>query len=247
MEEDGYNNKYDALASTIKIEDISPDEGEQDILRRLKDNDPTFDKLWICDRYQIVDEFDFCPTSGEELVWLGYFLGKNTTLKHLYICSTPPSSCNAGVEDLCKGLGRNRSIRKLSFTRQIFHMLDLFFKHNDNLSAIEVTECDLGVELCVRLLTLAFGDRNSKSLKHIKIAETEIEDGQLSDIIVALSMHPQVEELDFSGMNLGRNECTALSTLLRNTTKQLQTLKLQRNNIDDEGIEALTNAISGSK
>ena len=51
MEEDGYNNKYDALANTIKIEDISPDEGEQDILRRLKNNDPTFDKLWICDRY----------------------------------------------------------------------------------------------------------------------------------------------------------------------------------------------------
>ena len=143
--------------------------------------------------------------------------------------------------------GQKQVNPKTSFTRQIFHMLDLFFKHNDNLSAIEVTECDLGVELCVRLLTLALGDRNSKSLKHIKIAETEIEDGQLSDIIVALSMHPQVEELDFSGMNLGRNECTALSTLLRNTTKQLQTLKLQRNNIDDEGIEALTNAISGSK
>ena len=59
MEEDGYDNKYDALARTIKIEDISPDEGEQEILRRLKNNDPTFDKLWICDRYQIDDEFDF--------------------------------------------------------------------------------------------------------------------------------------------------------------------------------------------
>ena len=45
-------------------------------------------------------------------------------------------------------------------------------------------------------------------------------------------------------MNIGRNECTALATLLRNTTIQLQILDLYGNDIDDEGVEALTCAIS---
>ena len=65
------------------------------------------------------------------------------------------------------------------------------------------------------------------------------------DIILASSMHPKLEYLELGGMNVGRNECTALADLLRNTTKHLQTLELYRNNIDD-GIEALTHGISGS-
>ena len=56
-------------------------------------------------------------------------------------------------------------------------------------------------------------------------------------------MHPQLEKLDLI-RNVGRNECTALATLLRNTTQQLQTLNLYGNNIDDEGVEALTDALS---
>ena len=39
---------YDAAASTIKIEDIANDRTNREILRRLKENDPTFGcKLWV--------------------------------------------------------------------------------------------------------------------------------------------------------------------------------------------------------
>ena len=93
---------------------------------------------------------------------------------------------------------------------------------------------------------IGFAGSNT-SLKRIKLTDNEIGDGQLVDIILALSMHPQLEHLELSCMNIGRSECTALATLLRNTTKRLQTLNLLGNNIDDEGIEALTGAISGSK
>ena len=48
-------------------------------------------------------------------------------------------------------------------------------------------------------------------------------------------------------MEIGRNECSALATLLSNTTQQLKKLKLWGNNVDDEGVESLTGAISGSK
>ena len=42
---EGYD--YEAAASTIKTEDIARDETNQQILRRLKRNDPDFDHLWV--------------------------------------------------------------------------------------------------------------------------------------------------------------------------------------------------------
>jgi len=256
MEDEEYNNEYDALASTMNIEDISSNEHNQEILRRLKENDPSFFQLWICNENQIHNQigyvFDFCPNNGEELGWLGYYIGKNTTLKHLYISSTPSPSCNAGIEDFRRGLGRNNSIRKLSFFNhrrldgQIFHMLDLFFKTNDNLNGIEVTNCILGVD-SVRQLSLALGECK-KSLKTFSMSShNQTRYGQLVDVILALSMHPQLKRLDLYRTIIERNEYTALATLLRNTTQQLDTLNLNGSNIDDEGVEALAHAINGSK
>ena len=61
MEDEECNKKYDALAGTMNIEDISSNEDNQEILRRLKENDPTFTNLCICNQNQIEDEFEFCP------------------------------------------------------------------------------------------------------------------------------------------------------------------------------------------
>ena len=244
MEE--YN--YDALSSTIKFEDITSSKKNQDTLRRLKEND--VDKLYICDQDQIRDEdIDFCPINGEELGWLGYYIGKNTTLDTLVICTTPSPSCNAGVEDFRRGLGRNNSIQSIVFCRdlsdgQVFRMLDILFRNN-NLTEMVMEDCDLGPE-GIRQLSLALRGFDT-SLKRINLATYEIGDGQSMDIIAALHTHPQLEHLDLAMMNIGRSSCTALADLLRNTTQHLQTLNLSLNNIDDEGIEALTDAISGSQ
>ena len=242
--------KYDELASTMKIEVIASDEHNQEILRRLRDSDPEFGRLCMCNEGQIWDENDFYPDNGEELGWLGYFLGKNTTVNDLYIRSTPSPSCNAGVEDFRRGMGRNSFIRSIIFgchrlNGQIFYLLDLFFRNNNNLIEFVVSECDLGVDN-IRQLSLALGNCN-KSLKKVKFDTNAFDNGRLVDIIAALGMHPQLEELALVSMDIGRNEFTALSTLLRNTTKQLQTLDLCGNNIDDEGVEALAHAISGSQ
>ena len=46
---DGYD--YDAAAGTVKIEDITSDEINREILRRIEENDPSFVKLsLICRR-----------------------------------------------------------------------------------------------------------------------------------------------------------------------------------------------------
>ena len=242
-----YNNKYDALVETIKIEDIATDKTNQDILRRLKQNDETFNNLWICnDRgfargSSIIKERAYiCYT--EELGWLGYFIGKSTNLKEVnfYV--------NINDTRLFKGLGNNKSIRKICFVsflfnERIFEWLDPFLKNNHNLAAIDINECvfdDGGAHQLSQVL----GGCNSKSLKRISLSGNNIGGEQLVDIILSLNMHPQLEHLGLARLGIERNRCTALATVLRNTTKQLQTLYLHGNNIDDEGVEALTNAIS---
>ena len=140
MEE--YN--YDELASTINIEDISSDELNRDILRGLKDNDPDLGYLFICSPEQVtneidVDEFSFCPDNWKELGWLGYYLGKNTTVIELHFYETPPPSCSSGFEGFRRGLGRNKSIQKIAFhldrlEGRVIELLDQFFQNNNNLT-----------------------------------------------------------------------------------------------------------------
>ena len=66
------------------------------------------------------------------------------------------------------------------------------------------------------------------------------------DIITALSMHPHLVRLELLGNRLGTNGCKALATLLRCSATELQQLDLDRNELDDEGIDALVPALINS-
>jgi hypothetical protein len=90
---DGYD--FDAVARTIKIEDITADEVNREILRRLKENDPEFDWIVVSrnrvsrSRGDAADEFYYCPKGADEWRWLGYFIGKNAILEDLYLQLNP--------------------------------------------------------------------------------------------------------------------------------------------------------------
>eukprot|EP00579_Thalassiosira_antarctica_P031078 CAMPEP_0202033884 /NCGR_PEP_ID=MMETSP0905-20130828/66276_1 /ASSEMBLY_ACC=CAM_ASM_000554 /TAXON_ID=420261 /ORGANISM="Thalassiosira antarctica, Strain CCMP982" /LENGTH=476 /DNA_ID=CAMNT_0048597797 /DNA_START=166 /DNA_END=1596 /DNA_ORIENTATION=- len=228
---DSYN-WHDAQAEMWYITSC---EKNREILRRLKDNDPDFTEVSVNAQDQpAAGEYVFIPTCLRELGWLGYFIGNNT------ICS--------GIEKFCRGLSRNRSIQTITFRYlsdgETFQMMSQFFKRNHNLMEIEVRESALGAEGS-RLLSLAIGGC-SKSLTRFALSlyeDRRIGDVELVDIIVSLSMHPQLEKLGFSAI-FGRNESMALATLLRWTTIELQSLDLNNNEIDDEGLEALVGALA---
>jgi len=248
-------NEYAALADNIKIEDITTNKENQITLQRLKDNDPNFTTLEFirsAERFHFNLNEDyttvFIPSSAKELAWLGYFLGQNTTIDHLSITCTPPPSCNLGIEIFRTGLGQNKLIQLVGFDNVdlsdgiILQMVDTFFKNNHSLTKVESRGVHLGAQ-GVRQLSLAIGSCG-KSLKRFSFQGPLIGDGLALDIITAMSMHPQLEELRFNGNFIGSNEYTALSTLLRCTTTQLQKLDLRRSEIDDEGIEALVNTLN---
>jgi hypothetical protein len=164
---------------------------------------------------------------------LGYFLGQCTSVKELYIRSDLFN--NSGKEVFFRGLGNNKSIEELYLEGlelldgQMFTMLDIFLRNNNNLTEIVLEGCEFGVE-GMRQSSLALGGCN-KSLQHLQLTDSNLQDGHLVDIITALSMHPQLTKLYFSynGTSMGRNDCTALSTLVRCTTTQLEVLNLSEN------------------
>lgn len=246
-------NRYDALADTMKIEDITSDKTNAKILRQLKSNDPSFKTMWMYNRQEDnyrEDDYDYSPSSDEEFSWLGYFLGKNTHVREMGI-GFSDSHGRFELNEMKRfsgGLNRNKFIHKISFMRidlgdgEFLKMLDPFFKNNHNLAEISVDGCEFRAG-SARVLSVILGGCN-KSLKRIHLEE--MGEGLVVDVVVALSMHPQLEKLELSNMNIGRNECMAIATLLRWTTTKLHTLALSSNQIDDDGVDTLVDALASS-
>ena len=104
------NNRYDALANTIKIEDITPDEINQVILHQLKQNDYSLQRMQTCNlsTRKKFNMAGYIPGDLEDAAWLGYFLGQNTSLEEL--------DFTIFIHDanFYTGLSQNKSINKIS-------------------------------------------------------------------------------------------------------------------------------------
>ena len=141
------------------------------------------------------------------MAWLGYYLGQSTNVKQLYFSfGDVPTSCSAGIEVFRRGLGHNKSIREITFygldesDGQVFIILDQFLKNNHRLEEFDVEGCELTAE-SIRQISLAIGGCN-KSMNHFSLRRSRIRDGNVVDIITALSMHPQLAWLNFERMNI---------------------------------------------
>jgi len=243
---------YDAQADTIDIDDIATNENNRFVLARIKRNNATDhnnETLYI--QYQHDDDgedcVDYVPEGAEDMGWLGYFISKSDQLKELYFKDFDNMSVDV-IKPFIMGLNNNRSITSLYFGSmelldgKIFTMLGPFFENSFSLSYLKVSDCQLEDDGW-RLLALAIGSSKSKSLRNVVLAENDISDEVLVDIITALSMHPQLQEIDLSCNRLYKNGCNALATLLQNSVTQLQNLDLGDNELDDESISALVPAL----
>ena len=68
---------------------------------------------------------------------------------------------------------------------------------------------------------------------------------RLVEIIEALSLHPQLEQVNFWRINIERSECIQLAALVHHTS-EIHTLALCNTGIDDEGVDVLLGAITNS-
>ena len=243
---------YDAQADTIDIEDIATNENNRFVLNRTKRNinhDENNKVLYI--KYQHDDDgedcVDYVPEGAKDMGWLGYFVGRNNHLEELYFRDFDNMSVDV-IKPFLMGVNRNKSITSLDFLGmdllggKVFTMLAPFFENSSTLINLLINECTLGDDGW-RLLALAIGSSKSKTLKNVVLAENNISDEALVDIITSLSMHPQLQKIEMVDNTLSVNGCKAVATLLRNSVTQLQHLDLADNEINDEGIEALVPAL----
>lgn len=267
---EGYNYNAAAGSRIVRIEDITKEETNREMLRKLEKNDPNFDKLWVRSSHDLaVGRAQYYLSDGaHELGWLGYFISKNTTLKELHLTSNifggavlrthMAGGYSNAIEPFCRGVNRNTSIQKIRFSGlnlsppklypsgggETFRLLYPFLRDNQNLSELEVEGCVFRSGT-VRQLSSAV--RNcSKSLTSVRIASIQMRDGeQLVAIIEALNVHPQLEQFVLISMDIGANERMALSKYLRrsNASTKLHTLNLSRNAFDDGGVNALADAL----
>jgi len=230
--------------NTIKIKDITPDAQNRSILDKLKQNEPSLSNLYISNGSSR-GMHSYVPGEEEDVSWLGKFLGKNSYVKELVV--------KTSIDDtFYKGLSCNKSIQKIHILHidlsdgQIFHVLDPFKQKHSKLNEIKLYNCTLGTEGALQL-SVALGRFNTKSLKKITLSYNQIGEGQMNNVITAIGMQTELELLRLSGMNIGRNECMALSTMIRWGTTKLRQLSLRGNDIDDESVKSLVSAIGGSK
>ncbi|KAL7449391.1 hypothetical protein ACHAWC_001455, partial [Mediolabrus comicus] len=104
---------YDERAETVDLTEITSSDKNADILRMLRDNYP--DLAWLSIRRHDDEVFGlvnyFVVREGDDLRWLGYFIGRNKVLRRLYIYDMP--EYREQITALFIGIERSRSIQNL--------------------------------------------------------------------------------------------------------------------------------------
>jgi len=164
--------QFKALEDSINIEDITSNDNNRIVLRRIKRNSANSDRqsLYIQNHYHQEGEgcIDYVPEGAHDMGWLGYFVGKNNHLKTLDIGPFTPTSGASVMEVLepfLKGLNNNKSITKLflsGINLSDFKIICPFFKNNYNLTSLKVNESTLGYDAWCSL-ALAIGSSRNKS------------------------------------------------------------------------------------
>ncbi len=239
---------YDALAQDINLEDITSCEHNANILRKLRDGDPLSKQLYIMDReYEEADpDEDFFIDEGDDLGWLGHFIGRSEVLQDLQIWHLPEGGDQ--IISFFEGMSQNRSIKGLVINCEIgddgWNRLGIFLENNRNIARFTVEDFLIGQE-GTQNLALALGRMNHNFLTDLSICHTGISDEGMTEIVTALGSQSQLEKLFLYDNNMGRDGCIALGNTLSRwpASNKLKTLHIDDNAIDDGGLQVLAEGL----
>eukprot|EP00984_Skeletonema_dohrnii_P009299 scaffold3549_cov110-Skeletonema_dohrnii-CCMP3373.AAC.1 len=244
---------YDSHVWDVKLENITSDEYNAEILRKLRDNDPAFTMIFLT--LQFDDEDDFVINDDDDMGWLGYFIGRNTKLQELYIIGdfldTPGGESDhshSRIDALTQGISLNKSIEKLEISTEsgdlFLHRLGNFFRNNKNLMHLLLSDFNVGPEsarnLAVMLRVMSLEYFHLEGLCYDVDSDDFIDDdGVSAEVMSALSKHTRLDSLHLCASKVNQKGCTAIGGL-----SSLKELSLRCNDIDDEGMNSLVGNMS---
>eukprot|EP00984_Skeletonema_dohrnii_P023157 scaffold12235_cov78-Skeletonema_dohrnii-CCMP3373.AAC.2 len=235
---------YEARARDVKLEDITSCKDNAEILRRLRDQDTSLDDISIADD---ADDDYFVVGEGDDIGWLGYFIGKSICLTYFYINSWGEGE---NIEALIEGINHNQSITCLHIGTDLrgvsFRNLTPFFRNNNNLAMLEFN-FEVGLE-CAQSIAFVLDESRCQSLKNLCFKDCSLGEEGFAVIATALRTYPQLEELSLENNNIGLTSCITLADMLRGwETSNLKHLDLDCNGIDDQGLQALAAGMNNTK
>jgi hypothetical protein len=208
---------YEANAFYVRLQDMTSSEGNANIIKRLRDGDDNLERLFLV-RAPLLSSDNFTIREGDDLGWLGYFIGKSR-LQDLYIWYLPEGEGGELIDAFIEGIARNQYIRIL---------------HLDG-------DTGLSGMMVIYLLRNITGIR----MNHFSLRSTNLSDDGFASVIRALGSQSHLEELALPNIsNLGRNGCSALRAMLESGVWTLKSLRLCGNNIGDDGAAALANGFA---
>ncbi len=179
---------------------------------------------------------DFQVREGDDLGWLGHFIGQCTSLTTLEIWDFPGDADQ--INKFIEGLNHNRSIRALRIDHdrgdEMLEKLSNFFINNKRIDILELRNFDIGHESARKLASTIC----DVPLKDLSLCGNELSIEGFEEIVIAASsMRARIKSLRVECNNVGQVGCT---TLLRSgVLNKLKDLDLEDNSIDDNSLQTL--------
>ncbi|KAK1733712.1 leucine-rich repeat protein, partial [Skeletonema marinoi] len=218
-----YYNYYEANAADISLEDITSSEQNKQILRRLRDDDLGWHdhitlgregRFYLTERCELL-----LIREGDDLGWLGYFIGRSVKLQGLEIwhLNLPENEgWEQQIHAFLDGVARNQSIRRICAIELGEYESTAFLRALGNWSQLE--------ELVY--------SRNILDSNGCSVLGTLLESGAC-----------KLKELLLYNNNIGDDGVAALASRLRSIAPSLKTLGLSWNSIGNDGLSALVAAL----
>ena len=239
----------------------------QEVTRCIEQNDPSLTRIFIhlstatCNNKGFNSSYlgsDIVVQNNTEFINLGKSIGNNTCLERVAFCR-----CNrrlpgaATTRRFMNGFKRNTSVKGITFVSLSFSrglgselMNSYYPQYAERLEYITIERCPMSYQAFVNVINTLKACRNLKTI-YIDDSYTDghpyINDGCIGYIVTAIKGNYNLKSLRLPGNNIGMQGCTEIAKLLSDPESNLIEVNLADNNIDNECVEILSNALRYNK
>jgi hypothetical protein len=238
---------YDERAHSVDLTQITSSDNNAEILEQLHYDELT--TLWIIGEQDDFRVDAFYLQEGDDLGWLGYFIGRSTVLRNLYIIHVHEDEDRGRIAALVRGIAQNISIRELGICgdHNVLSSLSAMLQSESCcLTFLELNNIPFGDDAAEALADVLKG---CKSLTSLSLWDSDLSGyrEQIPILISGIGQSRSIQKLSIEGDDLGESVLSSLSALLQSESCCLTSLNLFIISIRDNVAVALADALKGNK